>query len=97
MTTRMIENQRRAFLSRANDAARRLQDEMVNLSDAQRAALLAVIAAKTSTPVDIVMLTGEPGDWREAHAAINGQLHTTSDHRWMLGNGCEFIVEEMRR
>jgi hypothetical protein len=93
----IVQNQKRAFLARSMDAARRLQDELVNLSDAQRAAILAIIAAKTSTPVDIVMLTSEPGDWNEARQTCGDELKATPDRRWSLGNGCEFIVEEMLR
>lgn len=93
MSTRMLENQKRAFLAQAQDASRRFQDSLVNLSDAQRAAILAIVAAKTSTPVDIVMLTGEPGDWREAWQVVSQHLRMTPDHTWMLGNGCEFVVE----
>lgn len=98
MTTRMIENQRRAFLASANDDARRLVHSLANLSDAQRAAILAIIAAKSSTPVDIVMMTGERSDWYEAsQVASTGGLRLTAENRWTLGNGCEFIVEELPR
>lgn len=96
MASRMITNQRLAFLAQAQDAARRFQDALVNLSDAQRATMLARVAAKSSTPVDIVLL-GEPGDAREAREAAAGHLQSSGDNRWTLGNGCEFIVEEMRR
>lgn len=96
MASRMIENQKLAFLAQAQDAARRFQDTLVNLSDPQRAAMLAIVAAKTSTPVDIVLL-GESGDWREAWQTCSAHLKASGDNRWTLGNGCEFIVEEMRR
>lgn len=93
----IVANQKRAFIAQAQDDARRLCASLANLSDAQRAAILAIIAAKTSTPVDIVMLTSEPGDWNEARQTCGDELKQTHDRRWSLGNGCEFIVEEMLR
>lgn len=92
----IVDNQKIAYLARVQDDMRRLQDSLVNLSDSQRAGILAILAAKTSTPVDIVLL-GESGDWREAWGIVSAHLKASGDNRWTLGNGCEFIVEEMRR
>lgn len=92
MTTRMIENQRRAFLAQAEDAARRLQDALVNLNDAQRAGIIARLAAKTSTPVDIVYWADE-NDATEIASIALGHLILGEDHNtYQLGSGCLFQV-----
>jgi len=91
----IVANQKSAFLARATDDARRLADSLQNLSEPQRAAILAIVASKAQTPVDIVML-GEPGDWNEARQAIHG-LRLDSAGRWEINSGCHLVVEELPR
>lgn len=89
----IVENQRRAFLARSMDAARRLADEFSNLSDPQCAAVLAVIAAARGVPVDVVYVTSEPGDREEIEAVLDGVLlRGEQSHSYALGNGCELVI-----
>lgn len=93
MTTRMIANQRRAFLAGAQDDARRLASSLANLSDAERVALLAVLAAATSTPLDAIFMTSEPGDREQLDAILTGVLlRGPQPDSYDLGNGCLLLV-----
>lgn len=92
----IVRNQQLAYLSRAQDDARRLASSLASLNEPQRAAMLAFVAAKSETPVDIVMIA-EPGDWRDAHQVISAHLRETHDHRWEIGSGCHLVIEEMPR
>lgn len=88
----IVENQRRAFIAQAEDAARRLQDALVNLSDAQRAGIIARLAAKTSTPIDIVYWA-DAQDADEIASLALGHLLLGDDHNtYQLGSGCLFQV-----
>jgi hypothetical protein len=92
MTSRMVENQRRAFIAQAEDAARRLQDALANLSDAQRAAIIARLAEKTSTPIDIVYWADE-SDADLIAEIVDRHLRIGDDpNTYLLGSGCLFQV-----
>lgn len=88
-------NQKLAFLARAQDDARRLAASLCNLPEGERAAMLALAARQSNTPVDITMV-GEPGDWRDAWQA-SATLKMTSDHRWEIGSGCHLQIVELPR
>jgi hypothetical protein len=92
----IVENQQRAFLAQASDSARRLEDALRNLSPAEQAATLALIAKNSGTPIDIIMV-GEPGDWREARELVEGKLRMDARHRWELGSGCHFEILDLPR
>jgi hypothetical protein len=88
----IVSNQRRAFLAQAKDDARRLTHSLRNLSEAQRAAIIAIVAERSETPVDIVLLA-DHGDAREVAETTAGLLRRgeTSD-TYKLGSGCLFQV-----
>lgn len=88
----IVSNQLTAFLARANDDARRLVHSLANLSDPQRAAMLAVIAAATSTPIDLVYVADE-GDAQEISLVLDGVLlHGDTQNSYLIGSGCEMTV-----
>jgi hypothetical protein len=90
--TRIVENQRRAFIAQAQDDARRLCASLVNLSDAQRAAILALIAAKTSTPIDI-HYWADTGDRDLVAQIVSGVLIRGDEpDTYQLGSGCDLTV-----
>lgn len=93
MSTRMIENQRLAFLAQAQDASRRFQDTLVNLSDAQRAAMLAIVAMKTSTPIDVVFWA-DSDDAQQIACVVDAHLRRDAENHdaYQLGSGCLFQV-----
>jgi hypothetical protein len=88
----IVENQKLAFLARAQDDARRLCSSLANLSDAQRAAILALIAAKTSTPIDIGYIA-DTGDAELIREIVSGTLRVGDwQNTYLLGSGCDFTV-----
>lgn len=87
----IVANQQRAYEAQAQDAMRRLVPAMTSLCEPQRAAMLALLAAATATPVDITLL-GVRGDAAECASLLDGVLtrgHST--HSWLIGSGCEFL------
>lgn len=88
----IVENQRRAFLARSMDAARRLADEFSNLSDPQCAAVLAVIAAARGVPVDLVYIADQ-GDIEEIASVLDGVLlRGDTPNSYLIGSGCTMTV-----
>lgn len=92
----IVSNQQRAFLAQSLDAATRLADALRNHSPAEQAAILALVAQRAGTPIDIAMIA-EPGDWNAARQILAGRLRITSDHRWELGSGCHLQILELPR
>lgn len=94
MGASIVENQRRAYLAQAHDAAFVLSRKLENLSEPQRAAILALVAHSSRTPVDISMLTGEKDDPMEAALIMDGEAPQGTDANWAwnLGSGCQFVV-----
>lgn len=91
----IIDNQRRAFASQAQAAARRLVPAMLNLPEPERAAMLALIAASTATPVDIVLL-GVNGDAEACASILDGTLaRGDTQTSWKIGSGCCFVVSTL--
>lgn len=89
----IVSNQRSAFLAAATSDARRLTHSLANLSDAQRAAILAILAAATSTPLDLGFITSEPGDADEVDAILAGVLlRGPQPDSYDLGNGCLLTI-----
>lgn len=89
----IVQNQKRAFVASAMDDARNLADSLRYLSEPQRAAILAVLAAASATPIDITLM-GEPGDEVEAYSIVDGVLARASGpYAWKLGSGCLFTVD----
>ena len=88
----IVENQRRAFLAQAQDDARRLCASLANLSDAQRAAILALITKRTSTPIDIGYIA-DSGDAELIREIVGGELLVGDwQNTYLLGSGCDFTV-----
>lgn len=92
----IVHNQQRAYVAHATDRARNLADSLRNLSPAEQAAMLAIVAQKAGTPIDIAML-GEPGDWLEAREILANHLRMDSTGRWELGSGCHLLISELPR
>ena len=93
----IVENQRRAFIAQAQDDARRLCASLANLSDAQRAAILAITAAATSTPVDMVYIA-DTGDTQLIRELVAGHLREGEwRNSYTLGSGCDFTVVSRAR
>lgn len=90
----IVVNQKRAFLASAMDDAKNLAESLKFLSDAQRAAILAIVAKNSDTPVDITLI-GAMGDEIEAYMITDGVLDRAAagPFSWKLGNGCVFRVE----
>lgn len=88
----IVENQRVAFIAAAQDDARRLCRSLANLSDAQRAAILALIAAATSTPIDIGYIA-DTGDQELISEIVDGHLLRGDwQNTYLLGSGCDLTV-----
>jgi hypothetical protein len=92
----IVTNQKRAFVSRAISAADRLAVELRNVSPAEQAAILAIVAKNANTPIDIAMI-GEPHDWLDARAVLDGHLRCDSTGRWEVGSGCHLQIVELPR
>lgn len=89
----IIENQRKSYIAQSMDNARRLADSLANLSEAQAATIIAVVAKESKTPVDII-LQGEQGDEIEAYSIADGILPRASgSYSWSTYAGCVFSVE----
>ncbi|HXJ48682.1 MAG TPA: hypothetical protein VNF91_05895 [Candidatus Acidoferrum sp.] len=60
---------------------------MSNLCEPQRAAMLALLAATTHTPIELVML-GTEGDDTECARLLDGKLDRGHNrNEWNLGSG----------
>jgi hypothetical protein len=89
----IVDNQKRSFQAQAMDNARRLADSLANLSEAQAATIIAVVARESKTPIDII-LQGEQGDEVEAYSIADGILpRATGSYSWSTYAGCVFSVE----
>lgn len=89
----IVENQRRSYQAQALDAAQRLADTLANLSEAQAAAVIAVAANKSRTPVDIT-LQGDHGDEIDAFGIVDGVLpRAAGPYAWSTYAGCTFVVD----
>lgn len=88
----IVENQKRAFIAQAQDDARRLCTSLANLSDAQRAAILAIVAMKTDTPIDIGYIA-DTGDSELIAQIVSGVLlRSLTQDSYLLGSGCLFQI-----
>lgn len=88
----IVINQKRAFIAQAQDDARRFHSSLANLNDAQRAAILAITVAATSTPMDLVYVADQ-GDIDQIRFVLDGVLLRGSDpNTYLLGSGCLFQV-----
>jgi hypothetical protein len=94
MASRIVDNQRVAFVSRAQSTARRLTDDLMALSPAQRAAVLAIVAKESSTPLDFVWLAENHTDEHEIAAILDGTLPRCSGERysWIVATNAHFAV-----
>lgn len=88
------QNQRRAFVAQATDAAAILASRLKPLSPAQQAAILASVAHECGCPVDIVLTTHESRDGMEAAMVLDGDLAMSGDGSWcwVVGSGCTFQI-----
>lgn len=84
----IVANQRSAYVNRAMSAARSLADELAALSPAQRAAILATIAAAVGSTVDMVLIAEHPEDEAEAAHILDGVLARCPGERysWRISN-----------
>jgi len=91
----IVENQQRAFIAQATDAAKRLADTLRNVSPAEQAAILATVAAAVSCPIDITLTTGEYDDVIDAARLLDGVLAREQWEMWTwkVGSGCEFAID----
>lgn len=87
----IVVNQKRAFVAQAQDDAKRLCKSLANLSDAQRAAILALVTKRTSTPIDIHYVA-DTGDAELINEIVGGELITACQNTYLLGSGCDFVV-----
>lgn len=78
----IVENQRSAYIHRAMSSARVLADDLLNLSPAQRAAVLATIAATVGSTVDMVLIAEHPEDEQEAAQILDGVLARCPGERY---------------
>lgn len=93
----IVANQRAVNRSLGCDAARSLARSMRNLSPPERAAIIALLAASTNTPVDVVLL-GVRGDAELCASVLDGVLARGSTNTsWRIGSGCEFVLTILPR
>lgn len=93
MSTRMIQNQRRAYLAQAEDAARVLGYRLRDVSPAEQVVLLASAAKAAGCPVDTVMLTEHRSDALDAAMLADGDLQPGSEGwSWKISSGCELRI-----
>ncbi len=89
----IVANQRCAYVNRALSIARLLAGELVNLSPAQGAAILAVVAADSHIDLDFVYLAQDPSDEMDA-ALIADVLPRCCGERfsWRVGERSQFSI-----
>lgn len=91
--TPTVETQRRTYITRAMDDARRLADSLKSVSEAQAAAIIATLVAASATPIDLTLI-GEAGDEHDCFNILDGVLpKAAGPYAWKLGSGCVFTVE----
>lgn len=95
----IVSNQRKAYQARAEDYATQFAAALLNIGPAQRAALIASVAAHSRTPIDITYTTGEREDPMDAAEILDGDLEPTDDGQWSWKtySGCTFIIDRPSR
>lgn len=89
----IVDNQRRSYVASAMDNARRLADSLQYLSEAQGAAIIAVVARESKTPIGMY-LHGDQGDEIEVYSILDGVLPRASGaYAWSTYAGEAFVVD----
>lgn len=89
----ITDNQRKTYVARAMDDARRLADSLKCVSEAQAAAIIATLVAAAAVPIDMVLI-GDAGDEVDCYRILDGVLgRAAGPYAWKLGSGCVFTVD----
>lgn len=91
----IVSNQRKVYIAKAEDSAKEFAAFLLNISPAQRAALIASVAHHSETPIDVTMQTGHREDAREAAAILDGDLEDddSATWAWKTYSGCSFVID----